>query len=112
MELILSGSEITTKYKEPIENEVNEDGAVTPLTDLEKTVIKTIVNGSEVASVDVLASSANGGGDVEEKIIVPVIGKREADVTIEVTAVDTSGNVSVPVSQVIRIDRLAPKPIQ
>lgn len=112
MELILSGSEITTKYKEPVENEVNEDGNVTPLTDLSKTVIKTIVNGTEVGSVDVVASALTGGGSIEEKVIVPVIGKREADVEIQVTAVDTSGNVSAPVSQSIRIDRLSPKPIE
>jgi len=112
MELILSGSEITTKYKEPIVNDVNEDGQVTPLTDLSKTVIKTIVNGTEVGSVDVVASGPTGGGDIEEKIIVPVIGKREADVAIEVFAVDTSGNPGPVKSQSIRIDRLPPGSVE
>lgn len=112
MQVTLIGSELQVAYKEPIENELNEDGAVTPLTDLDKTVIKTLLNGTEIASVDVVASALTGGGDVSETFIVPVIGKREADVEIQVTAVDTSGNISAPVSQSIRIDRLSPKPVE
>lgn len=108
MQVTLTGSELLVAYKEPIVNELNEDGIETPLTDLDKTVIKTLLNGAEIGSVDVAASALTGGGDVSETIIVPVIGKREADVEVKVTAVDTSGNVGAPVSQTIRIDRVAP----
>jgi len=112
MKIELIGSEIKVDFKEPTLNELNEDGIETPLTDLAKTVIKTSMNGTQLSSEDVQASALTGGGDVSKTIIVPVIGKREADVTVEVVAVDTSGNVSLPVSETIRIDRVAPKPVE
>lgn len=110
MEVIVSGAEITVRYVEPVENDVDEEGNTTSLTDLKHTSVYSVIKGEKSKIQDVPASGPNGGGDVEIKFVTPLVGKREADIEIQVTATDLVGNESSPpTSKTVRIDGLPPK---
>lgn len=81
----------------------------TPLTDLDHTTIFFDLGSGPQKAVDVPATSANGGGAISQVIQVPVGADQEADVSITVTATDTSGNESTPSNSVaVRVDTLPP----
>lgn len=103
MEATVTGSEVRVDYVEPITNEDNSN-----LTDLSDTRIYADKKNLAV----VPATALTGGGSVSKMVVVPVVGRVEVDVLIEVTATDTSGNESDPASVTIRIDRLPPAPPQ
>lgn len=111
MEFIQTGSNVQAKYTEPVNNELNDDGVVTPLTDLAKTSIKFQIAGQDVVvAKEVPASSPNGGGAVDETIVVPALDKKQATIDFWATATDLVGNESGKSTVItLSVDKLAPQ---
>lgn len=112
MQFTVTGSNVQAVYKEPTENEPDDAGNVTPLTDLSKTSIKFQISGeAETVAKEVPASAPTGGGDVNETITIPALGDRKlVSVDLWATATDLVGNESVPSEKTtLTLDRLAPK---
>ena len=104
----ITGNEFEVTYKEPI---LKSDG--TPLTDLAKTTIYYDSGLGPIKVSDILASGPNGGGQVVEKILVPIGEDTEQAVSIWCTATDLSDNESIKSPLVVkRLDRLAPGGIE
>ncbi len=105
----VSGTEVTVTYDEPTENEPDLNGVVTPLVDLNHTTIFHNFGASEIAIIDVPATSPMGGGTILEKIVVPVPDKMETDVDFWARACDKDANCSTDSPHALtRIDHLAP----
>jgi len=104
LDATVSGTEITVTYTEPGSNKTG-----TPLTDLDYTTIYVSPEGGTDFTAQVNATSPTGGGNIVEKIIVPVLVDEEVNVRVWATATDTSGNKSIDSNVATkRIDRLAP----
>jgi len=114
MKFTFEGSSIKAEYKEPVQNELNDDGVNTPLEDLAKTSIKfQVVGGDVVVAKEVPATALTGGGDVVESFVIPALEKKQATVDLWLTATDLVGNESVPSEKTtLSVDRLAPLPPQ
>lgn len=114
MQFILTGSNVQATFSEPTQNEPNDAGDLTPLTDLGKTTIKFQVNGADVTvAKEVPATAPTGGGAVDETIVVPALSLKQASVDFWATATDQGGNESGPSPKTtLSIDNLAPLPPQ
>ena len=98
---------LTVEVDEPT---TNANAGTTPLDDLALMLFKiTKADGSDwIAPVPVVATSPAGGG--HHKITMKVLGvdgKVETG-TLSAEAVDTSGNVSAPITVLVPIDGVAP----
>jgi hypothetical protein len=106
LEVIPSGAEVSVSYQEPTTN-----ADATPLNDLAKTNIFYDIGDGPVMARETSAISVNGGGNVIEKITLPVAQGQILNVTFWATATDTSGNESIKSQEVsLRIDLLPPAP--
>jgi len=112
MNFVMTGSNVEATYIEPVNNEPDDAGNITPLTDLGKTTIKFQVQGSaDITTTDVPATAPTGGGSIDQTVVVPALGQKQASVDFWATATDTSGNESVPSAKTtLSIDKLAPMP--
>ena len=99
----IAGVEVDVSYTEPTKN---ADG--TPLNDLLKTDIYYDLGAGPILAREV-AATANGGKQVKERILVPVLDDMESNVKFWWIAVDMAGNVgSKAFPAVKRVDFLAP----
>lgn len=104
----VSGTEFLVSYKEPTRK---SNGDL--LNDLLKTVILYNAGQGEIVVKEVLATSLNGGGQVNEKVLVPITEGTESTVIIYWIAYDLSLNPSAPSLPVTKVlDRLSPAPPQ
>lgn len=93
-------------YQEPT---TNADG--TPLTDLGGTIISLTVNDSIHDTIEVAATSAKGGGTIEQRIPIGVDPDTRPVVRIDVRAFDTHVNVSEPHTTALTFEGIPPGPV-
>lgn len=105
------GIQIQVDYVEPTTS-IDENGQAVPLDDLDKTVITVLDQGVELVTEERGATKVDGGGAISHLMNVNVLQGQKKTFTIEVTAVDTSGNVSLPATTTLLIDKQPPAPPQ
>lgn len=109
-DVILIGTEFEVRYTEPT---LDADGS--SLDDLVATRIYYQLQGepTPVLYKEVPASNPAGGGQVVERVLIPVAEGQEVNVDIWFTAIDEVPNESArSVVFVRQLDRLAPAPPQ
>lgn len=109
----VTGATVTVTYGEPTDNAPNNQGQVTPLTDLAGTAIYYDKGAGQVEAIQVPASGPTGGATITSQITIPAVQGEEFDAIITATATDLSGNESAHSAPVtVRIDFLPPGPPQ
>lgn len=95
-------------YTEPT---TNSDGS--PLVDLDHTSIYVDVGAGPVKTLDVPATSPNGGGNIVQIIQNPFEEGKEGTVSVHATAVDDNNQESeIGAQATVEVDFLAPAPPQ
>jgi hypothetical protein len=111
IDFTVTGANLTVTYTEPTQNACGAPSATCPaLTDLDHTNVYLQIGVAAPSKLpNVAATSATGGGAVSTSVTVPIAAGQEANVTIQATATDGSGNESVKsTSATKRVDRLSP----